>query len=109
MKIKMFEGDSVIQLSHKEVQAKPMTSNQIMLTDEMTFTLLKPLALNSIINNLTKSLGGLEKSHDGSRQVLDLKSPLNHASLEFESTNLGSRPSSTKVGQPRGFRKRQFT
>ena len=106
LKVRLETGDNVIQLCHWEVQVQPKMITQGILTDEMTFTLLKPLAMNSIINNLTKSLG----QGDNSRQILDIKSPLNQASLEFDkSTNMGSRPSSTKLGQPWGFQKKKYT
>lgn len=71
-----------------------------MVTDEMTFTMLKPLAMNSLINNLTQSLGGVPKSELFNKMMNSSgKSPLNQGSVEMDTSTVGgSRPSSTKVG-----------
>ena len=69
------------------------------MTDEMTFTLLKPLAQNSIVNNLTGSLGGIPNSTTSAAVVgFDLGSPHNQSTIEVDisSTAMGSRPSSSK-------------
>ena len=94
-------NEDVIQLKDQEIQTHQNRRTRGIMTDEMTFTLLKPLAQNSIINNLTASLGGIpDTTQIMQNMIMDQSSPHEKTTLEFDNstTAFGSRPSSSKFG-----------